>query len=101
MFGFKLPVTVVHLGVWYLGWEKLVPKEDIWLFFLENSIFKVKGVIFPLLIFAIFQYNFPDSWDVHGMPHIILGYFFPNNYDGNKDISFHDPSGPKGQFFIL
>ena len=23
---------------------------------------------------------------------------FSNNYDGNKDISFQDPSGPKGAF---
>ena len=44
---------------------------------------------------AIFQYNFGDSWDIHGMRPIILGYF-SNNYDGNKYISFqhlHDPGG--------
>ena len=26
---------------------------------------------------TIFQYNFGDSWDIHGMRPIILGYFFP------------------------
>ena len=26
---------------------------------------------------AIFQNNFVDSWDVHGMRPIILGYFLP------------------------
>ena len=26
---------------------------------------------------AIFQYNFGDSWDIHGRRPIILGYFFP------------------------
>ena len=25
---------------------------------------------------AFFQYNFGDSWDIHGMRPIILGYFF-------------------------
>ena len=41
----------------------------------ENSIFTVKWVIFPIFL-AIFQYNFGDSWDNHGMWPIILGYFF-------------------------
>ena len=30
---------------------------------------------------AIFQYNFGDSWDIHGMRHIILGYFFADSMD--------------------
>ena len=24
---------------------------------------------------------------------------FPNNYDGDKEISFRDPSGPRGAIF--
>ena len=47
---------------------------------------------------AIFQYNFGDSWDIHGMRPIILGYFF-NNYDGNKYISFQDLHDPRGVIF--
>ena len=53
--------------------------------------------------FGIFQYNFGDSWDIHGMRSIILGYFY-NNYDGNMYISFqdlHDPSGVIFQNFLL
>ena len=48
---------------------------------------------------AIFQYNFGDSWDIHGMRPIILGYFFPNNYDGNKYISFQDLHDPSQEMF--
>ena len=49
--------------------------------------------------FAIFQYNFGDSWDIYGMRPIILGYFFSNNYDGNKYISFRDLHDPRGVMF--
>ena len=31
----------------------------------------------------------------------ILGYFFPNNYDGNKFMSFQDLYDPSGVFFIF
>ena len=48
---------------------------------------------------AIFQYNFGDSWDNHGMWPIILGYFFSNNYNGNKYISFQDLHDPRGVIF--
>ena len=46
---------------------------------------------------AIFQYNFGDSWDIHGMRPII----FSNNYDGNKYryISFKDLHDPRGVVF--
>ena len=41
---------------------------------------------------AIFQYNFGDSWDIHGMQPIILGYFFLTI---TMEIStFHFISGP-------
>ena len=33
---------------------------------------------------------------IHGMQPIILGFFFSNNYDGNKYISFQDLHDPKG-----
>ena len=38
------------------------------------------------IFWAIFQHNFGDSRDIHGMRPIILGYF----YDGNKYISFQE-----------
>ena len=47
---------------------------------------------------AIFQYNFGDSWDIHAMRPIILGYF-SNNYDVNKYISFQDLHDPRGVIF--
>ena len=50
------------------------------------------GQLFDFL--AIFQYNFDDSWDIHGMLSIILGFFF-NNYDGNKFILFQDLHDPR------
>ena len=34
---------------------------------------------------AIFQYNFGDSWDIHGMGPIIFSYIFPTN---TMEISF-------------
>ena len=48
--------------------------------YLKIQFFTVKGVIH----------------DIHGMWPIMLGYFFPNNYDGNKDILFEDHHGPRG-----
>ena len=39
---------------------------------------------------ALFENSFlyffwiTDYWAIHGMQLIIFGYFFPNNYDGNK-----------------
>ena len=59
------------------------------------------GPFFRFFFFAIFQYNFGDSWDVHGMRPIILGYFFSNNYDGNKYISFQDLRDPRGVIFLI
>ena len=48
---------------------------------------------------AIFQFNFGDSWDIHGMQPIILGYFF-KSYNGNyKYISFQDLHDSKGGHF--
>ena len=54
--------------------------------------FLVKGVIFPFLL-AIFNYNFGDSWYIHYMRPIILGYFFSNNYAGQMWISIQDHHG--------
>ena len=51
---------------------------------------------------AIFQNNFGDSWDIHGMWPIILGFKI-KKYDGNKDISIKDPlvQGGGGEFLIF
>ena len=72
---FKLTVTVFHLGMWYLGWEDLLPQENrnFWFFF-KIPFFTVSGVNFRFLKY--FQYNFGNYWDIHGMRPIILGYFF-------------------------
>ena len=42
----------------------------------ENSIFYRQIGHFSDFL-TIFQYKFGDSWDIHGMRPIILGYFFP------------------------
>ena len=72
----------------YLDGESLVPLE-IEDFKKEST---VKGVIFRFL--AIFQNSFSDSWDIHGMQPIILGYFF-NDYDRNTDILIKNPIGAR------
>ena len=43
--------------------------ENLWPVARKMPIFMVKGVV-------IFQNNFGDSWDIHGMRPIILGYFY-------------------------
>ena len=58
--------------------SKIVPctiRRLIFRHFLKIPFFTVKGVIFSIFL-AIFQCNFGDSWDIHGMRHIILGYYF-------------------------
>ena len=48
---------------------------------------------------AIFPYNFGDSWDIHGMRHIILGYFFPTIMMEIRTFHFRIPLVQEGQFF--
>ena len=101
-FCFKLPVTVFHLGMWYLGWESLVPYEieKIWMF-LKLSFFTVKGVIL-----SIFFWHFLNITLV--IPKISMAcdlsfwdIFSPtcNSYDGNKFISFLDLHDPRWVIF--
>ena len=64
-FVFKLPVIVFHVGIWYLGWENLVPYdiEDFWHFF-ENSVFlRLKGFLRfpPTIMFEIRTISFQWS----------------------------------------
>ena len=70
---FKLLVTVFHLGIWYLGWEKLLPLENrdrlCWTFIFV----RLKGLIFR---FKYLLYNFGNYWDMHGMQPITLDYVF-------------------------
>ena len=50
----------------------------------------MSGVSFKSVSQLIFLHNFGECWDIYGLRPIILGYFFPYNYDGNKHISFQD-----------
>ena len=49
VFFFKLLVTVLYKGMWYLGWVDLLPLEnwDFWQF-PKILFFTVKGAIFPI-----------------------------------------------------
>ena len=62
-------------------------------------LFSIKGANFPGFK-VMFQYNFGDNWDIHGMRPTISGYFFSNNYDTNKHISFQDLYDPRGVIFF-
>ena len=65
--------------------------------FFENSIFYgYMGHFFDF--WAIFPYNFGDSWDIHGMRHIILGYFFPRIMVEIRTYHFRIPLVQEGQF---
>ena len=47
---FRFFRSVFHLGMWYLGWEVLIPLEDIdiWLIF-KIQFATVKGAVFPCI----------------------------------------------------
>ena len=50
--------------------------------------------------FENFQYNFGDSWDIHGMRPIILGYFFPTITMEISTFHFRTSMIQGGQIFI-
>ena len=68
--------------------------------FFENSIFYgYMGHFFDF--WAIFPYNFGDSWDIHGMRHIILGYYFPTIMMEIRTFHFRIPLVQGGNFSIF
>ena len=94
---FKLPVTVFHLGLWYLGWDNLIPleMEDFW-HSLKNHCLQLNWLFFHYF-FLVQYFKITYSWDIHGMRHCKL--FFSSNYDWNGDISIKDPLVQGGRRF--
>ena len=86
--GFRVSFSPINV-MFCLNWRLLKISK--------TSFFTVKGLLFPFVLQLIII-------TIHGMRPIILGYFFPNNFDGNKYISFwdlHDPRGGGFQNFRL